>query len=232
MLSYMSASGQIKKYKWFDELCTYESTYNSKKLSVKEIENCHALLFGRYTNYSKSPMVFKPNDIGEIQTIEITEDYKQLKWTIETLKLPNSIIWHKVRDSALIEVEQLHIFYTIVNDAFITKDFTVLDRFWATDPDLEFYKNALQGDDNLLMNGWEIFKKKQMQNNGGPERLWNEFLTQKNNTDWRTYAQIDLLTFGWWNAANNHIARLNTYNPYEDFKKLFIKTTALECDEP
>jgi hypothetical protein len=222
---------QNQKFEWYDETCTYLSLYDNNKYNKSAIENCFKIIYFNSYRITKTPSVHKPRDINRLNKDSLTYEYLTKLKTIKNLKLPNSGNWNKFRDSITSQLEQEYKFSMIAYKAYITKDFGVLNDFWKSDSLIDEYCNALQGSDTELLNTWKNLTSRKAEINCCPDKVWGKYRTKRDSENWKEYAQVDIMTFGWWNSANKYIKRFDGWRHYDEFDKLFISTKEIECDE-
>ncbi len=219
-------------YEWVDELCSYLGRYDTKRYTKTEIDNCYKIIYGQYFYLSNSPSVYKISDIEDLNKNDLTTEYLKKMNDIQKLKLPKESKWQEHKQNIIVYLNESYKMYSICYDAYSTLDFKVLDGFWKTDDLLKAYSNALQGTDDELLETWERFTSKQAEKNGSPEKVWEDYRYMKNSQNWREHAKVQIMTFGWWNAANKYINTYEGYKYVEDFSKLFSSMKEMGCDEP
>ena len=108
-----------------------------------------------------------------------------------------------------------------------------LSRYYMADPLVKSYAAALQNGGEQLFEAYADLTKKQMKNNGAPERLWRRYEANMAQANKAELAFAEVLVYGWWNAVNANIAHLShDGRQFTQFQKLFIKIDTIDCDEP
>ena len=59
--------------------------------------------------------------------------------------------------------------------------------------------------------------------------LLKKYHKKKNSEKWKEHARLDIMTFGWGNAANHYIVRFNGYY-MDEFETLLLSKKEIECD--
>ena len=84
-----------------------------------------------------------------------------------------------------------------------------------------------------LLAAWRRVNEESQGKNGDPARVSREFEEQYASADRMKYALVEVMTFGWWNCANNTIDDIIYDGTQEkQFKKLFTRVKTINCDEP
>lgn len=230
--AFLTKSLKTKKYHWEDELCAYTGEFNPEKYTKEEIDECYKIIFHHYFYSLTSPSVFKSSDIEKLNINNLKEEFSTKMNEVQNLDLPKTGKWEEFRRKIIQELEEAYKLYLIEYEAYQTKNFSVLNKFWKSDALLKKYARALQGSDDELLEVWEGFMLERAKKNGSPERVKQEFREQRNSDNWKEYAQIDIMTFGWGNQANGYINRFQGDKHRKEFDSLFTVTQEIECDEP
>lgn len=227
--AFLTKSLKTKKYHWEDELCAYTGEFNPKKYTKEEIDDCYKIIF--YNNFYSltSPWSFKSY---EIKTDNLKEEFLTKMNEIQNLDLPKTGKWEEFRQKIIQELEETYKLYLIEYEAYQTKNFSVLNKFWKSDALLKKYARALQGSDDELLEVWKNYVFERAKRTYAPERVKQEFREQKNSDNWKEYAQIDVMTFCWGNQANRYVNRFQGDKHRKEFYSLFTVTQEIECDEP
>lgn len=75
-IAYTGVYAQIAKINWQDEICEFEGTFDSTKVTRTQINNCFRLTKGFEFMLMNSPMVFQPSDLLKIDTNNYTKNMK------------------------------------------------------------------------------------------------------------------------------------------------------------
>lgn len=218
-------------FEWNNEMCIYLSVFDSEMYNRNEIENCYKIIF-EYHSLSNSPWVFKVSDIEKLNENDLKTEYLTKIDLTRKLILPKKGKWQEYKEHIITELKESYKLYSISYKAYMTKDFEVLNEFWESDTLLEEYSKGLQGTDDQLLKAWEKLTANQAKKNSSPETVWARYRDMRNYDNWKEHAQIQIMTFGWRNAANKHINRFEGDKYHREFHSLFISTKEIDCEEP
>lgn len=234
ILHTIACSAQQNIFKWNDQLCEYESSYNVKKYSEIQLKNCYSLTYNYTYQITNTPSVFKPEDVKSLNPDSLDKEYNTKISQLKILDLPKTEYWNELRKSIIIELEQTYQLSQIAYQGYINP--VHLKNWHYNDACLKKHADALiAGKDNLL-NDWYELTTILVKENFCPEKVWEKYEEQYKSAQRLEYAKVYVTTFGWWNSAINHIERsdkkFNENTKQQQFLKLFITTDKKECDEP
>ncbi len=230
-LSSVTLYGQQAKFIWYDEMCKYESSYNSAIYTETQLKNCYAIVILDAFRIQNTPFVFSHSDIAQLNPDSLENEYKRKSYHLRSLDLPKTKIWTDIRFKKLKELEQIYNLSSIAFKAYMSSNPIILKQFKKTDTCLVRHSDAIiKGGDDLL-NDWYFVTAQQAAKNAYPEKIWETYYQQFNSKDKYIYAKIEVITFGWWNCALNHIEYFNNSNAIETYLKLFITTKTVYCEE-
>lgn len=234
LLISFNSFGQKSIYKWNDETCNYESTYDKTMYTENQLKNCYSLTYNYHFQISHTPSVYRPEDIQNLNIDTLDNEYNFKYKRLLSLDLPKTEYWNELRKSILIELEQFYKLSRIAYKGFF--DPSILKDWFYQDSCLKKHANALIAGEDSLLNDWYELTSILVQKNCCPDKVWEKYTMQYASEKRFEYARVDVTTFGWWNCAIKHVDRsddkfdLETKN--EMFLKLFIKTETKDCDEP
>jgi hypothetical protein len=84
------------------------------------------------------------------------------------------------------------------------------------------------GDD--LLRTWRAVNEESRRKNASPENMRKQFEEQMASADKFRYAQVEVMTFGWWNCVNARIERGDRVAASKNFWKLFRRVKKIACD--
>lgn len=226
--------GQNTTFKWEDELCSYESQYNSKLYSERQIINCYKLAYKDDFRFQNTPDIFVVKDLERIHLNDLDNEYQEKSKLLMTLEIPKIQFWDKLRKRRLIELDQLYNLSKITCQSFA--DPRYLRQFNHSDSCLIMHANSLISGGDRLLKDWHELTSQMAERNGWPEKVWSDYYRQLNSKDKFTHARINVTMYGWWNCAINYIDYTESFFDGEktskEFLKLFVKTVKLDCIEP
>jgi len=109
----------------------------------------------------------------------------------------------------------------------------VIRQYTGAESCVKRYANPLINGGDELLNVWRRVNEDSRSKNADPERLRKIFDQQYKSTDKFKFARLEVMTFGWWNCANEFIQYEQNYDrPEKEFKKAFARVRTISCDEP
>lgn len=222
---------QTKTFKWSSEMCDYQSVYNAKKVSLAQLKDTLKLMKmqGLPLNFDATPQNL--DAVDKLNVADLQSEYEAKKREIEGLKLVKNSYFENFRKAKLKELEQVYQLSKVTAEGYknpqIIKDFD-----FAPSCVSKYADSLISGGDDLL-NIWLEVNKESRKNNSDPNYIRKKYETQLNSPDKFRYARNEVMTFGWWNCANLSIEYVSSDGQAEkEFKKLFVKTKTINCDEP
>jgi hypothetical protein len=223
--------GQTATYKWVDEACNYESKYNTKLYSAKQISNCFRLGYWDEFRITNTPLVFEPADIKHLQIDSLINEYEKKHRELQQLDLPNTEFWKELRNKKLQEQEKSYELHTIAYKAYT--DPKSLEQFKVNDSCVIRHKNAVIAGGDSLLNDWKKLVLFDATKNGSPEELIAKYKAELMTNEKFEYAKVYIITFGWWNCAVHCIDYTTNKITREDamsvINKMFISTKTIGC---
>ncbi|WP_196938739.1 hypothetical protein [Sphingobacterium pedocola] len=216
MLNFVYA--QEKSIVFADELCTYEGVYDSGKYTENELKDTYELIKGVFFSYNSDKE-------------EMEDSYAEIKNKLATLSIVKEPFFQSLLDSTLLYLDRTYEAKLIQLEA--EDNPRALLRLYQDDAEIRQYAEALVDRETKLLESYAYLTKKQMETNGDPERLWDNYqfnIAQANKYD---LAFDYVLVYGWWNAVNHQLPHIS-YDGRQSqaFEKLFVRLETLDCDEP
>ena len=225
------ASAQKSTFKWETELCEMTGTYNTKKVSKRRLADTVKLM----TQYSSmglgtSATVFKPEDLPSLNVAELDAEYKQKSAEVAALQVVASPYWIGRQKAKLTELKQYYELSRITMRGHA--DPRVLLEYPGADQCKTKYARPLIAGGDALLSAWRLVNEASRKNNSDPERLRREYERQLASADRMKFALVEVMTFGWWNCANETIDYvLQDDSAEREFEKQFTRISR-DCDEP
>lgn len=226
-----SAFAQTRKFRWGTDLCIYESTYDAKKYTAAGLENTRKLFYLDFFPNSIDPTPRTFEDVKKLRVETLDDEYQTRIHALKNLKIIKAPYWEAVRERYLKELEQVYLLSRAT--IFSYDDPTRLnDIKFAGTCHAKYAAPLIKGGDALLAT-WRALNEESRRQNSDPARLQKIFEEQNNSPERLVFAKIEVTTYGWWNCVNALLDRKG-YEPdaEKEFKKLFIRTRTVECDEP
>lgn len=226
------AVAQVRTLRWSTEFCEFSGTYNSKKYTAEQLRNTIKLLPPSEFGLSVNATVWRFEEIAALDLAELDRQYENVTAGLRSLKIVKSAYWEAVRQKKLREIEQVYRLSRVTMQAY-TNPGILRDYAGAKECQAKFADPLIFGGDKLLR-VWRIVNEDSRSKNADPDRLRRIFDDQYASPDRLKFARVEVMSFGWWNCANNSI----DYDQPEgeererEFRKLFIRARTIRCDEP
>ena len=223
--------GQQKTFKWADELCRYQGTYNSKKYTAKQLANTAKLFDHGSFSFQPTATVFTPVDLGRFDLAAVDAEYQKVTAELTELEIVNTPFWQELRKQKLAEIKQVYELsrLTILGHT----DPKVLNQLEGSQSCKTKYAAPLIAGGDSLLKAWKTLNEESRKQNGNPNEVKRKFESEMASKDRLKFALVEVMTFGWWNCANNSIKYVNYDGTQErEFRKLFVRVKKIECEEP
>lgn len=223
------AFAQANTFKWNDEMCLYEGSFNSAKYSSEQLENTYKLWFSSDFILETESTAWTIDEVKKLSIDELDNEFQSKYNILKNLDIVNVKYWKTLKENQLKELEQVYNLKKVTILAY--RNPSVLKDYALADSCLNKYLPALLDGGEKLLLTWKTLNEEKRRFNANPERLRGIFMTQYASPDKYKYARLEIMSFGWWNCANNSIAYVNHDIEAEMFKKLFVKITKEECED-
>lgn len=216
-----------KVYSWNEDGCDYIGTYDSTKVSQLQIINSIDLVFGsqQYCLYNIS--VHDIYQLHELNIDSLDEHYSNYLANLEKKEVIQDRYWDNLKK---LRIKELKKDWQLKRLMLLS--YTYPDTLMSVSKSADCLKYALAiktGGDELLKI-WSELSEKMALNNGDPEKVRENFREKMASPENLIYAQMDVVSFGWWNSINNTLLRPNTDDYYEHLCESFVEVKQL-CDE-
>ena len=226
------SGAQVKTFRWGTEACEFSGTYDSRKYSQTQLENTVRLMrpeFGLHHNAT----VWKFEEIDGLDIAALDRAYEKAVSELKLLKIVASPFWENIRQKKIREIEQV---YRLSRATMLGYADPAKLREYAGAPSCKtrFAEPLIAGGDRLLA-AWRVVSEDSRKKNADPGRLRRIFDEQMASPDRLKFALVEVMTFGWWNCANEFIeydGGANSPAREREFRKLFIRVRNLGCSEP
>lgn len=226
-----SVSAQLKNFTWEEELCSYRGLYDPKKYTEAELRNTLKLINRNDFNLIEhSTSVFGLSDIARINVAAFDAKYRDMAQRLRELRIVRTPYFQGLRAAKLKELE--HYWQMSRTSMIAFSDPSAINDFKLSPSCNQRFAGPLMKGGDDLMAAWLSVNMDNRSKNSDPERLRREFERQKASSDADTYARIEVITFGWYNCANQDIEYVgNDGSAGEEFQKLLTRVRG-QCDEP
>lgn len=225
------AAAQTSKFSWGTESCSYESTFDSTKVSREKLKDTYTLWFSNYGYLETDATAFKLKEIGRFNVDTLEKEYRAKLVEIKNFKLLPHAYWDSLRTIYITELMDVYELKKVTILAY--KDPKVLLGFKRVDSIAKKYARILNSTNEEIINGWDMLLEEECKQNGFPEKLRAEHARMRSSAESIQYAKMELMTFGWWNAANHCVRHVNENDSRSEdlFKSAFITTKTIECED-
>lgn len=223
--------GKQLEYKWETPSCSISGTYDSSKYTEEELKATLDLCY----RFDGSVLLmtdvhpFDITDIAKLNATALDEEYKQQQKVFNRPVVKTEFM-EKLRKDKIKELDEEYELKKITIEAYNNPKILLKSKYASK---CNEYAAALTAEDTTkLFDAWTKIVDEQAKTNGSPESLKAEHKTQKESADKLAYAKKYVMTYGWWNCANENIFRVEADGKSaEAFEKLFTNVKR-ECDEP
>ncbi len=224
-----NTSDTVATYSWITEACEYTGEYNPQVTSKEQLDNTYELWFGS-SLLNTDATVFEPEDIKKLNTDTLTQEYSNMMNKYKTMKIVSIPFWEKLKEKHIQELQEEYKLKKITIEAYSNPSILIKNEYtqYCTD----YAKILASNKPDEMLKAWKKLAEEQKLKNGSPDEFMKEFYIKYNSKDKLLYAKVELMAFGWWNCANEHITRTSRDSTDEqEFQKLF-KNIKSQCDEP
>jgi len=231
VLCQTAAYGQTKKFLWTTELCEFEGTYDAKKYTEAQLKNTLKLSAVGSFDIETEATVWKYEEIKKLNVAALDKEYESKSTALKKLDIVKSAYWESIRARKLKELKQVYELSRLTMLGY-TEPAKLKEAAFAEACVVKFANPLINGGDELLTT-WRTVNEDTRRNNGDSERIKKIFEAEYDSRDRYKYAQVEVMSFGFWNCANALIEREEYDGTHEEeFKKLFKQTKTVACDEP
>lgn len=223
--------GKQIQYKWETPSCSISGTYDSSKYTEEELKATLDLcyVFDGSVLLISDAHPLDITDIAKLNTKALEEEYKEQQKMFSRPVVKTEFM-EKLRKDKLKELDEEYELKKITIEAYNNPKVLLKSKYASK---CNEYVEALTAEDTTkLFDAWTKIVDEQAKTNGDPDSLKAEHKTQKESADKLAYAKKYVMTYGWWNCANENMFRVeSTGKSGEEFQKLFTNVKR-ECDEP
>ncbi len=232
---------QAEVYKWQDDLCDIQGTFDNKRYNAQQIKNSHFMLNNLTSVQLSSSSPMYPRDIDKVSKSDLEKldkEYKARKRKVEQLAVVPQAQIYKRELLKSIDGEYVHDKLSIL---------AYLDPIQAmrqSPPMCKQYLAPFFKDEAAVQNKWREFVEEQIQkqehiSNDGDNyyrNLATERYQEEKASDPANYAKVNLLTFGFSNCVNDHTYHSDPQKVFDNYnqlnKTIFGNSIRMVCDEP
>lgn len=232
LVSSVGAYGQTRTFTWDDELCGYSGTYDAKKYSEEQLRNTLKLgqTAGSYP-IETNTTAWKISDIPTLDVAALDREYQQRSAELKAMPIVPVPYWQTFKLRKIRELDQVYRLARVSMVAYEDPR-ALLSYEGARSCMVPYARPLVSGGEDLLI-AWRGVNEASRARNSDPEGVRRKYEEQLRSPDKMLYAQIEVITFGWGNCANDLIDYVKgDQTPNKEFKKLFKSVKTVSCDEP
>ncbi|MBN2693998.1 hypothetical protein JXR93_04980 [bacterium] len=218
-------------FKWDSEVCENSGVYNSEIYTEEKLKNTIELV--KTTGsvaLNTSAIVFSKDDIKKLSLDELNKEYNTERAKLVKTTLVDGDFWKKYKEDRIKMLDDEYQLKKITIEAFSNPKVLLDNRF--TEKCKEFALALNSETDAPLFDAWKKIVDENMKTNGSPESLLKTYNEQRKSEDSLLFAKVEVMTFGWWNCANDQLVQIySDGKDLEQFEKIFSKIDRV-CDEP
>ncbi|MBV9241922.1 MAG: hypothetical protein JO314_07935 [Acidobacteria bacterium] len=225
------AAAQNRTFRWSDESCSYVGTYDPNKVSLPVLTDTLKMIRPGRFNIETNTTVWSIVDIARIDVAALDREYKFKSTELAALAIPKTPYWQEFRAKKLRELNLVYRLNRVTMLGY--RDRKSLLQFTDAPACTTRYANPLIAGGDDLLNTWRTLNEEERKKNIDPDRLRRTFDQQFKSADRMNYALLEVMSFGWFNCANeliDYIAYDGT--PEKEFEKLFVTVQKPRCSEP
>lgn len=225
------AAGQPRKFRWTNEMCEFEGTYNASRYSESRLRNTLKLIGPGGFGISTEATAWKYEDIDLLSASMLEREYLARSAELRSLAIVNTAFFEKLRREKLRELEKVYLLSKITIRGY--REPASLLEYRDAGECVKLFGIPLNDGGELLLQTWRRVNEDSRSKNADPERLRRIYDEQFASPDRLKFARVEVMMFGWWNCANARIPYVAEDGRAErEFKKLFIRVRTIDCDEP
>lgn len=228
-----AVNAQTRTFTWMTEMCELTGTYDSKKYSEKQLADTKRLLFdGDLVVDTIGVTAWKYEDIAAFDVAALKERYKKVLNELNSLEYIRNAYTDSVKAARIREAHELWALADTTMRAYTQPE--VIRSYKAAEECRTKYGEPLIAGGDSLLAAWKQVNLDSQKRNADPARLQKRFDNQMASPDRMKFALLETMSFGWWNCANDSVARADevaSENADAEYRK-FFKSVTVKCDEP
>lgn len=221
-----AAPDTLTLYEWDNDACHFTGYFNARQYSKAQLDDTWELLFGSAL-LATDATPFQPADIEKLSLDTLKAEYTRRIAHYRAMRVVPRPQWLRLKKLKIREMEDDYRAKKLTIAAFANPAVLLATAYAG---DCKKYARGLAAqNDSLILQDWKSLVEERKQLDG--EAYLAQFNAHYQSEDRLLYAKIDLLTYGWWNCANNSIRHVEaSEKTYSQFEKLFVNVVP-ECDD-
>lgn len=222
------AADSLATFSWDDDMCHFSGRYNPRRYTRRQLTDTYTLL--SIGTLRSSATAYMPEDVAQLRPDSLEAEYARVRTQVVQLQLVPGSKWRELRRLKLQEVDDQYRAKKLTLQGYANPSQLLQSTYPAS---CQAYVRGLAlGEDSLIRQSWVALLREQQQHNGAPEKLQQRFDQQQASANWRAYAQVALMSYGWWNCINHTIRRVQlTPALHQQYEALFSELQTACEDE-
>lgn len=217
----------LATFRWEDEACSYTGRYDSRRYTPQQLADTHDLLSGGLLTTTAT--VFRPEDIAKLSLDTLEAEYTRVRAHVRGLQPVPGATWQGLKRLKLQELEDEYRATKLTMQGYANPGLLMKSTYPAACK--AYVRGLATANDSMTLASWQQLVREQQAHNSIPESLQERFQQEASAPNWHEYAQVALISFGWWNCVNGTIRRMEpTEQTHKQYKQLFVSVKA-ECED-
>ena len=217
-----------KHFKWDEEMCSFDALYDSTKYTETALRNT-LNLYRSVSNLGEDVSFFNLKDVKKPNIDTLNKQYEEALKNLTDNTIIQMPFWIELKKQKIMELNEEYELKKTTIGYYDNPSSLLKSKYFNS---CSVYATALASNDTaIIFSARRQLLEEQCKQNGYPEKLRMKFRNEYSSPQRIEYAKMHLMTFGWWNCANDQILHINqTKEMSDEFDKLFIKIEQ-ECEE-
>lgn len=220
-------------FTWEGEICRNVGWYEAGAYTEKQLRDTYALVssLGMMT----STTAFTIEDYTDAHFAkaarDLQQEYDSLANALRRAEVVPTAFWQNIKKLRTRQLEERFQLNKYALEAYRNPSVLRRNPYYYH---CQEYADALASADTVaVMQAWKKLTEAQKLKNGVPEMLQERFEQEYASAERMNYAKLQLMTFGWYNCANQQLKYNDLSDHYpldQNYDKLF-KRMKSECDD-
>lgn len=217
----------VASFTWEDAACSYTGRYNIRKYTARQLADTYNLI-GSGTLFTAATALH-PEDVTKLSLDTLEAEYTKVRAHVGQLQLVPGAGWQELKRLKLREIDDQYRAMKLTILGYANPSLLVNSTYPAACK--TYVRGLAANNDSMIIANWQQLVREQQKNNSIPESLQERFEQEATAPNWRAYAQVELMGFGWWNCINETIRRVEpTEKMHRQYEQLFTQVQS-ECED-
>lgn len=219
----------LKIFEWNESLCSYSGYFDSTRVTRNQLSNSLDLVeFSTRFSIETDPFARTVDEFETLSVDSLDREFEKKIKDLETADFINETYWINLKNQKMDELKAVWYYKKMVMLSYLNPD--TLKYFNYPSNSKKYAEAIINGGQDLLI-VWKELVETMAKNNADPNRIIRTYEEQLLSSEKYKYAHLQVISFGFWNSANETIKRADDSNFHDEFIKNF-SNVAEECDEP